>query len=165
MVNCKWRLPAESQPDVLESWTSAVERAEGRDEAAAGSQADYCAFLRRHPVSPGVRLVAIADALAAADEQDRPLLHLYVSGCHVLITEVDSLHAPGRMWCGERIECLGPRVTYRLLSVPVLGAALRHHVPAAGRIVLERSLRVLRLHVEGDEITNAGRVPFAFDAY
>lgn len=132
------------------------------DCSEATDESPYALFMNQRPAAPSCRLVGSGDC--SERDEAGPLLHLYISGRHLLITEAEHLHAVGRMWSAECIERHGARLTYRLLTEPVLGASPRHHVPAVGRVVLERASGTLRLHVEGDAISPDGRVPFAFDA-
>jgi hypothetical protein len=91
-------------------------------------------------------------------------LYVAVSGNHLVVTEADDLHVPGRSLCAQRIMDLASVTVYRLLGNPLPGVDPAQHAPAAGIAILSWSGGRRRLKVTGVAEGFAAHHDCLFDA-
>jgi hypothetical protein len=120
-----------------------VERMVGRTKCRS-LQKDTVMFMRNTVSCPACALLQPFRTAAAAH-----FLHVVVSGDHLVVTEADDLHAPGRSLSALRIMELADLTVYRLLDKPSLGVDPAQHASAAGIAVLSHRDGRRRLKVTG----------------
>jgi hypothetical protein len=105
---------------------------------------DTVMFMRNSVSCPACALLQPFRAAAATH-----FLHVVVSGDHLVVTEADDLHAPGRSVSALRITELADVTVYRLLGQPSPGVDPAQHAPAAGIAILSHRDGRRRLKVTG----------------
>jgi hypothetical protein len=91
-------------------------------------------------------------------------LHVLTSPDHIIVTECDDLHRPGRVICGQRIFNTPKAEMFRLLSTPVPGIGVQKYCPAAGVATLSWRDGKRRLKVSGVAHSMSCETEVIFDA-